>query len=465
MDRPRTPPAHTEIALPKYDFDLFTIGGGSGGVRASRVSAGYGARVGLAESGRLGGTCVNLGCIPKKLLSYAAHFRDEFEAARSFGWTLGDPEFDWQRLIENKDREIARLNAVYEKLLLGAGVTILRGRARIVDPHTVEVDGRTLTSAHILVATGSRAAYPDIPGAEFAIGSDAAFSLPDLPASSLVVGGGYIAIEFASVFNGLGVKSALAYRHDSLLRGFDGETARHLGTELGRKGVQLLAGREPARLSRNADGSILTRFRDGSEISTGLVLFATGRQPNSGGLGLQAAGVPLEADGSIRVDRYSCSSVTSIHAIGDVTNRRNLTPVATAEGMALAKTLFRGEPSAPDYDCIPTAVFGNPNLATVGLSEEEARERYPDVHIYRTAFRSLKHTLTAIQERIFMKLVVDGTTQRVLGAHMVGPDAGEVIQGIAIAVKLGATKAQFDATIGIHPTAAEEFVTLRERAA
>ncbi len=451
--------------MAKYDFDLFTIGGGSGGVRASRVSAGYGARVGLAESGRLGGTCVNLGCIPKKLLSYAAHFRDEFEAAASYGWTLGEPGFDWGLLIENKDREIARLNAVYEKLLFAAGVTILRSRARVIDPHTVEVDGQTLTAAHILVATGSQAVYPDIPGADLAIGSDAAFSLPALPESSLVIGGGYIAIEFASVFNGLGVKSALAHRHDTLLRGFDGETARHLGTELERKNVRLLARQEPAGLSRNPDGSIRTRFLDGTEITTGLVLFATGRLPNTAGLGLEAAGVILEKDGSIRVDRYSRTSVASIHAIGDVTNRLNLTPVATAEGMALARTLFRDEPTETDYDCIPTAVFGNPNLATVGLSEEAARERYPDIHIYRTAFRSLKHTLTPIQERIFMKLVVDGTTQRVLGAHMVGPEAGEIIQGIAIALKLGATKAQFDATIGIHPTAAEEFVTLRERTA
>lgn len=457
--------ADTETTLSKFDFDLFTIGGGSGGVRASRVAASYGARVGLAESGRLGGTCVNLGCIPKKLLSYAAHFRDEFETAGSYGWHLGEPVFDWRHLIENKDREIARLNAVYEKLLLAAGVTILRGRARIVDPHTVDVDGRSITAAHILVATGSHPVYPDIPGADLAIGSDAAFSLPALPASSLVVGGGYIAIEFASVFNGLGVTSALAHRHDTLLRGFDNETARHLAAELERKGVRLLAGSEPSSLSRNPDGSILTRFRDGSEISTGLVLLATGRQPHTAGLGLAAAGVELETDGSIRVDRYSRSSVASIHAIGDVTNRRNLTPVATAEGMALARTLFRGEPIAIDYECIPTAVFGNPNLATVGLSEENARASYPDVHIYRTAFRSLKHTLTSIQDRIFMKLVIDGATQRVLGAHMVGPEAGEIIQGIAIAVKLGATKAQFDATIGIHPTAAEEFVTLRERTA
>ena len=445
------------------DYDLFVIGGGSGGVRASRVSASYGARVAVAEERWFGGTCVNVGCIPKKLFSYAAHFAEAFHDAAAYGWTVGEPSFDWTTLRANKDREIARLNGIYEKLLANAGVEILRGRARLLDAHTVEIGGRRCSARHILVATGSKSVSPPIPGSELGITSDAAFFLERLPESALVVGGGYIAVEFASIFNGLGVQTALAYRGERLLRGFDRELGEKLAEELRRKGIEVLLKTDPAKLARKG-GGIEATLRDGSVREAGLVMFATGRKPNTQDLGLEAAGVALGPDGAVRVDAHSKSSVDSIHAIGDVTNRINLTPVATAEGMALAKTLFRNEPTVMDYDNVPTAIFAHPNVATVGLSEEQARERHGKVDIYRTSFRSLLHTLTDNQERIFMKLVVDAASQRVLGAHMIGPDAGEVIQGIAIAVKLGATKAQFDATIGIHPTAAEEFVTLRERA-
>ena len=446
-----------------FDYDLFTIGGGSGGVRASRVSAGYGARVAIAESGRFGGTCVNVGCIPKKLFSYAAHFREDFEIAKSFGWTIGEPRFDWPTLLANKDREIARLNGVYERVLSLAGVEILRGRATVLDPHTVEIDGRRLTAKHLLVATGSWPTVPAIPGREHAITSNEAFHLERLPRRALVVGGGYIAVEFASIFNGLGVQTTLSYRGKRLLRGFDSEVGERLGEEMAAKGVKIHFGSEPARLARLRNGRLEVEYGDGSHEETELVLFATGRRPNSANLGLEAAGVKLAPDGAVLVGKYSNTSVDSIHAIGDVTNRINLTPVATAEAMWLARTLFRNEPTPVDHENVPTAVFAHPNVATVGLTEERAREKFGAVDVYKTVFRALKLTMGEKNERTFMKLVVDRATQVVVGAHMVGPDAGEVIQGIAIAVKLGATKAQFDATIGIHPTAAEEFVTLRER--
>jgi len=428
-------------------------------VRASRVSASYGARVGIAESGRFGGTCVNVGCIPKKLFSYAARFREEVQDAADFGWSAPQPEFDWQTLLRNKDREIGRLNGLYERILVDNKVQIHRGRATLVDPHTVEVGGRRHTAKHILVCTGSWPEKPAIPGAELGITSNQAFHLEELPSRALVVGGGYIAVEFASIFNGLGVETTLAYRGAQLLRGFDSDIGTRLAEEMARKGVAVRLKTNPVRLERG----IRVAFEDGSSESFGLVLFATGRKPNTAGIGLQAAGVKLAADGAIVVDRYSKSSVDSIHAIGDVTNRINLTPVATAEAMWLAKTLFRNEPTPVDHENVATAVFSHPNIATVGLSEANARERHGAVEVYKAAFRSLKHTMGSSQEKVFMKLVVDAATQRVLGAHMMGPEAGEIIQGIAIAVKLGATKAQFDATIGIHPTAAEEFVTMREK--
>ena len=445
----------------KYDYDLFTIGGGSGGVRASRVSATMGARVAIAESDRFGGTCVNVGCIPKKLFSYAAHFREDFEVAKSFGWTTGEPRFDWPTLLANKDREIARLNGIYEKLLRDAGVTIHRGRATVRDAHTVEIDGKTFTAQHILVATGSWPQVPAIAGREHAITSNEAFFLERLPQRALLVGGGYIAVEFASIFNGLGVETTLAYRGTHLLRGFDADLGAHLGEEMARKGVRVRLQANPIRV--HSDHSV--DFADGTSDRYDLVMFATGRKPNTAELGLERAGVTLAEDGAVQVDPYSKTSVDSIWAIGDVTNRVNLTPVATAEGMWLARTLFGNEPTPVDHESIATAVFSDPNVSTVGLSEESAREQLGAVDVYRSSFRALKHTLGDQEEKTFMKLVVNQTTQCVVGAHMVGPDAGEIIQGIAIAVKLRATKAQFDATIGIHPTAAEEFVTMRNKGA
>jgi len=447
------------------EVDLFVIGGGSGGVRAARFAAGFGARVAIAESGRFGGTCVNVGCIPKKLFSYAAHFRDDFDDAADFGWTIGDTRFDWPALVANKDREIARLNGVYERLLVSAGVEILRSRARLVDAHTVEVEGKRWRTRYVLVATGSWPQRPPIPGAELAISSNEAFALERLPRRAVVVGGGYIALEFASIFNGLGVETTLAYRGARLLRHFDAELGERIATEMARKGVRICLNAAPGSIVRSADGALEAAFRDGTQVAADLVMLATGRLPNTRDLGLEAAGVRCEADGRIVVDGMMRSSVDSIYAIGDVANQHNLTPVATAEGMAVARTLFTRESTAMDYENIPTAVFCNPNLATVGLSEAMARERFGAVDVYRTSFRALKHTLGKNAEQLFMKLLVDPATDRVVGAHMIGPDAGEIIQGVAIAVKLGATKTQFDATIGIHPTAAEEFVTMREKAA
>jgi glutathione reductase (NADPH) len=414
----------------------------------------------VAESGRFGGTCVNVGCIPKKLFSYAAHYREDFAVATSFGWTLGEPSFDWRTLVANKDREIARLNGVYESVLAQAGAKILRARATIIDAHTVEAGGKRYSAKHILVATGSWPQIPDIPGRELAITSNEAFFLERLPRRALVVGGGYVALEFASIFNGLGVHTTLAYRGPRLLRGFDGDLGERIAEELTKKGIDVRLQTNPAKL----EPEIRVTYEDGATQEADLVMFATGRKPNTADLGLERAGVQLAADGAVVVDEYSKSSVDSIHAIGDVTNRLNLTPVATAEGMALAKTLFRDEPTPVDHVNVPTAVFSDPNIAMVGLPEEAARKRHGRVDVYKTAFRALKLTLGGHEERTFMKLVVDAASQRVVGAHMIGPDAGEIIQGVAIAVKLGATKAQFDATIGIHPTAAEEFVTMRQRA-
>ena len=431
-----------------HDFDLVVIGAGSGGTRASRLSAGFGARVAVVEESRLGGTSVNLGCIPKKLFVYAAHYGEDFAELR-----------------KHKDVEIARLNRVYAKLLDDAGVTRIEGRARLVDAHSVAVGERRITAEHILVATGSWPQVPQIPGRELAITSNEAFHLERLPRRALVVGGGYIALEFASIFHGLGVETALSYRGMRLLRGFDAELGARMAEEMSAKGLRIHFGAEPAALARRPDGNLEVSFGDGSRGHAELVMFATGRRPNSAALGLEAAGVKLGADGAVIVDAYAKSSVDSIHAIGDITNRLNLTPVATAEGMALAKTLFDNQPTAMDHENVATAVFSDPNLATVGLSEEQARERHGKVDIYKSAFRALKHTLGGHEERTFMKLVVDAASQRVLGAHMLGPEAGEIIQGMAIAVKLGATKAQFDATIGIHPTAAEEFVTMRDKSA
>ena len=444
----------------RYDYDLITIGGGSGGVRASRMSAGHGARVALIEADRLGGTCVNVGCIPKKLFSYAAHFAGDFEEARGYGWSVSQPLFDWKTLLANKDREINRLNGVYARLLQEAGVEVVRGRGRVLDAHRVAVGDRVLTARHLLVASGSYAVKPDIPGAALGITSDQAFYLEALPRRAVLIGGGYIAVEFASIFNGLGVETTLVHRGARLLRGFDDELGTVLAEELVQHGVTLVLDETVQALARVGE-TLQVTLGSGRRLDTDLVMFATGRQPNVADLGLQEAGVALAPNGAVLVNDFFCSSVPSIHAVGDVIDRVQLTPVAIAEGMALARTLFKGEPAVLDYANIPTAVFSHPNIGTVGLTEAQARERHADIKVYRTRFRPLKATLSGAAERVCMKLIVAADSDRVLGAHMIGAEAGEIIQGVAIALQCGATKAQFDATIGIHPTTAEEFVTLR----
>jgi glutathione reductase (NADPH) len=447
--------------MAEYDFDLFTIGAGSGGVRASRISASYGARVAVAEERDLGGTCVNVGCIPKKLLVYAAHFAEDFEDAAGFGWTLGEHRFDWASLIANKNKEISRLNGIYARLLDDAGVTRVEGRARLVDAHTVAVGDRSFTAEHILLAPGGWPHLPDLPGIELAISSNEAFHLGELPRRAIIVGGGYIAVEFAGIFHGLGAEVTQLYRGPLFLRGFDDDVRQTLADEMRKKGIDLRFSARAARLER-VDGGIRVHLEDGSTLDADLVLYATGRRPLTADLGLAEVGVEVNENGAILVDEHSRTSVPNIWAIGDVTDRIQLTPVAIHEGMCLARTLFKGEPTRPDHEDVASAVFSQPPIGTVGLTESQARERHGEVDVYRSRFRPLKHTLTGRDEQTLMKLVVDRASQRVVGAHMVGPDAGEIIQGIAIAVKMRATKAQFDATIGIHPTAAEEFVTMRQ---
>ena len=445
-----------------YDFDLFVIGAGSGGVRAARFAAGYGARVAVAESRYLGGTCVNVGCVPKKLLVYGAHFADDFEQAQGFGWTLGEARFDWSTLISNKNREIERLNGIYRNLLLNSGVTLLEGHARIVDDHSVELGGKRYSAKHILIATGGWPQMPEVPGHEHAIGSNEAFFLEQLPKRVLVVGGGYIAVEFASIFNGLGAKTSLLYRGDLFLRGFDKAVRLHLQDELNKRGVDLQFNSDIARIDKQADGSLLATLKDGRVLEADCIFYATGRRPMLDNLGLENTHVKLDKRGFIEVDEQYQTSTPSILAIGDVIGRVQLTPVALAEGMAVARRLFKPEEYRKvDYRMIPTAVFSLPNIGTVGLGEEQAKEEGYSVQVFESRFRPMKLTLTESQERTLMKLVVDAATDRVLGCHMVGPDAGEIVQGLAVALKAGATKQLFDETIGVHPTAAEEFVTMR----
>lgn len=448
-----------------FDVQLFVIGAGSGGVRAARVAAGFGARVTIAEERRLGGTCVSRGCIPKKLLAYAAHYGEDFADAAGFGWSVEQPVFSWERLVGNKNREIDRLNGVYRELLEGAGVDILQGGARLVDAHTVAVDGRSVTAEHVLVATGGRPFKPDIPGIEHAITSDEAFELRELPRRILLVGGGYIAVEFAGIFNGLGADVTLAYRGDQILRGFDDDIRLHLSGEMRKKGVTILLETDIAGITRRDDSALEVEWSRGSARPDvfDAVMFATGRKPNIEGIGLAELGVKLDADGGIVVDDWQQTSIAGIHAVGDVTNRIALTPVAIREGFAVAATLFGGRRTKVDYDNLPSAVFSQPPIATVGLTEAQALKRFAEVDVYRSDFRPLRHTLSGRDERSLVKLVVETASERVVGAHMAGADAPEIIQGIAIAVKMGAKKSDVDATIGIHPTAAEEFVTLREK--
>ncbi|MDZ3826371.1 glutathione-disulfide reductase [Pseudomonas monsensis] len=445
-----------------YDFDLYVIGAGSGGVRAARFAAGFGAKVAVAESRYLGGTCVNVGCVPKKLLVYGAHFAEDFEQSSGFGWSLGEANFDWATLIANKDREINRLNGIYRNLLVNSGVTLHEAHAKIVGPHEVEVNGERFTAKNILIATGGWPQIPQIPGHEHAISSNQAFFLKELPKRVLVVGGGYIAVEFAGIFHGLGANTTLLYRGDLFLRGFDGSVRKHLQEELTKRGMDLQFNADIARIDKQADGSLKATLKDGRVLEADCVFYATGRRPMLDNLGLENTDVQLNDKGFIEVDEQYQTSEPSILALGDVIGRVQLTPVALAEGMAVARRLFKPEQYRPvDYKMIPTAVFSLPNIGTVGLTEEEAREAGHDAVIYESRFRPMKLTLTECQEKTLMKLVVDGKTDKVLGCHMVGPDAGEIVQGLAIALKAGATKRDFDDTIGVHPTAAEEFVTMR----
>ena len=445
-----------------YDFDLYVIGAGSGGVRAARFAAGFGAKVAVAESRYLGGTCVNVGCVPKKLLVYGAHFAEDFEQSSGFGWSLGEANFDWTTLIANKDREINRLNGIYRNLLVNSGVTLHEAHAKVVGPHEVEVNGERFTAKNILIATGGWPQIPEIPGHEHAISSNQAFFLTELPKRVLVVGGGYIAVEFAGIFHGLGANTTLLYRGDLFLRGFDGSVRKHLQEELTKRGMDLQFNADIARIDKQPDGSLKATLKDGRVLEADCVFYATGRRPMLDNLGLENTDVQLTDKGFIKVDEQYQTSEPSILALGDVIGRVQLTPVALAEGMAVARRLFKPEQYRPvDYKMIPTAVFSLPNIGTVGLTEEEAREAGHEVVIYESRFRPMKLTLTECQEKTLMKLVVDGKTDKVLGCHMVGPDAGEIVQGLAIALKAGATKRDFDDTIGVHPTAAEEFVTMR----
>jgi glutathione reductase (NADPH) len=443
-----------------YDYDLFVIGGGSGGVRAARMSAGYGAKVAIAEEYRWGGTCVIRGCVPKKLLVYASHVHDEIADAAGFGWTIPEAQFSWPKLIENKDKEIARLSAIYVDLLKKSKVQVIEARARVAGPHTVEVDGRRITAKFILVATGGHPERPNIPGIEYSITSNEAFHLPHLPKRVAVVGGGYIALEFAGIFNGLGARTHLLYRGAPVLRGFDDDVRNFVSEEIKKKGIELRTKTDVAAIEPHGT-HLRLKLIGGDILDVDQVLYATGRVPNTRDMGLETIGVDLDRKGIIRVDGHSKTSVDDIYAIGDCTDRLNLTPVAIKEAMAFADTVFGGKSWAMDHSNVAHAVFSQPSVATVGMSENEAHSDGRRLDIYKTNFKPLKATLSGSTERVFMKLVVDRDSQVVLGVHMVGADAAEIIQSIAIAVKMGATKAQFDQTVALHPTAAEEFVTMR----
>ena len=448
--------------MPRYDFDMITIGAGSGGVASSRRSGSYGARVAICEELRVGGTCVLRGCVPKKLLVYGAQFADAFADAAGFGWTVPLPSFDWSALIAAKDKEIGRLSEIYIGMLKNSGVEIIDGHAAVVDPHTVEVAGRNYTAENILIATGSWPETPDIPGIEHVISSNEALDLERLPRRIVIVGGGYIAVEFAGIFNGFGSEVVEIIRREQVLRGFDEDLRIHLGEEMRGRGIDLRSSTQVGRIDKTPGGYRVTTTA-GGRIETDCVMYATGRKPNTKRLGLAEIGVEMTENGAVVVDEWQRSTVKNIYAVGDVTDRINLTPVAIAEGRAIAETLFNDNPIRMDHSDVPSAVFSNPPIGTVGLSEDAARRRYSEIDIYQTRFRPMKNTLSGRAERTFMKLVIDAATERVVGCHMLGPDAPEIIQGLAVAVKCGATKRQFDQTIGIHPSAAEEFVTMREK--
>ncbi|HXF55754.1 MAG TPA: glutathione-disulfide reductase [Hyphomicrobiaceae bacterium] len=451
--------------MSRYDYDLFVIGGGSGGVRAARIAAGYGAKVAIAEEYRFGGTCVIRGCVPKKLLVYASRFRDEFEDAAGFGWSVPEARFDWPTLVAAKDREIARLESVYRAGLEKAGVAIFKTRATLTGSNTILLadSGQKLSARVVLIATGAKPNVDErLIGIEHVITSNEAFHLPQLPRRVGIAGGGYIAVEFAGIFAGLGSEVTLVYRGDKILRGFDDDLRDGITEAYARRGIRIVTGNVFARIERKGK-ELAAHLSNGSRILVDRIMFAIGRSPNTAGLGLEAAGVRLNNDGAVEVDEYSASSVPGIYAVGDVTDRVNLTPVALHDGHAFADTVFGGRPRAVDHASIPTAVFSTPEIASVGLPEHLARQRCRQLDVYKTTFRPLRHTLSGRDERMLMKLLVDGETGRVVGCHVLGPDAAEIVQTAAVAIRMGARKADFDATMALHPTAAEELVTMRTK--
>ncbi|WP_299975768.1 glutathione-disulfide reductase [uncultured Pseudoteredinibacter sp.] len=446
----------------QFDYDFLVIGAGSGGVRASRMASGLGAKVAVIEDSALGGTCVNVGCVPKKLFVYGSHFSEEFEAAEGFGWSVGKTEFHWPTLRDRKTSEIERLNGIYGNILGGAGVEVINGRGVISGPNSVMVGQQQYTAKYILVAVGGWPYVPEFPGSEHVISSNEVFYLDEFPKRALVVGGGYIAVEFAGIFAGLGAQTHQAYRGPMFLRGFDDDLREFVANEMQHKGVNLHFNSDVTEIVKNADGSLKVSFTNGEQIEVDCVMYATGRRAKTQGLGLENTNVEMRANGSIVVNENYQTAEPSIYALGDVIGGIELTPVALAEGMALAHNLFGEGGRKVDYDNIPTAVFSQPNIATVGLTEAQANEKYANVDVYKSEFKHMKHTLSGLPERTLMKIIVDRDTDKVLGCHMVGSEAGEIIQGLAVAIRAGATKAIFDSTIGIHPTAAEEFVTMRE---
>ena len=443
-----------------FEYDLLVIGAGSGGVRASRIAAAAGARVAVVEKQALGGTCVNVGCVPKKLFVYSAHFSELFQEARGFGWRTSTPEFNWITLRDNKTCEITRLNIVYENILQEAGITLIRGLGCLVDPHTVTINGIHHTAKRILLTPGSKAFVPNVPGSKHAITSDQAFYLEKFPKKIIIVGGGYIAVEFASIFNGLGAETILAYRREKLLHGFDDDICHHLTTELQKKGIHCRCNSTVTRIEKKDTKTLCVHWHDGKKSEADHIMYATGRIPNTDNLDLDVLNIATHTNGSIIVNTNYQTNIPSIYALGDVIGGQQLTPIALAEAKHFAAHVFSQNPTPMDYTNIPTAIFSLPNVATVGITEAQARTQGHDVRIYKTQFRQLKHTLTSCQEKVFMKLIVNASDDRVVGCHMIGPDAGEVIQGLAVAIKAGAKKAIFDQTIGIHPSIAEEFVTM-----
>lgn len=445
-----------------YDYDLFVIGAGSGGVRAARMAAARGVRVAIAEDRYMGGTCVNVGCVPKKLYVYASEFGKGFKDAAGFGWQVGERGFDWATLRDNKKAEISRLNGIYERLLEGPGATVIHGRAHLHDPHTVEVNGQKYSADKILIATGTWPHVPTLPGSEHMLTSNEIFDLETFPKRLLIVGGGYIATEFAGIFNGLGAEVIQVYRGDLFMRGFDDDVRHFLASEVRKSGVDLRFNSNPDSIEALPDGSYRVALDSGDTVEVDAILCATGRKPHVAGLNLEDTDVTFTDHGFIRVDEDFRTAEPSIFALGDLIGGPQLTPVALAEGMAFVRKHFGKLPGEVDYDYIPTAVFSQPNVGTIGYTEAQARERFGDITLFRSEFRPMKHTLSGRDERSMMKLIVDTASDKVVGLHMVGPDAGEICQGMAIAMRMGATKKDFDSTIGIHPTAAEEFVTMRE---